>query len=281
MKKVLNYLPYIFIVLLIMGILAQFYFKLWNFGFINLLILLTVITIVVFVIPQKIVRTFLAFALFFFIGISAVFFNNDTNYTNYYKTAVKKESTVILKIQKVLKPSAYHFKYEATVLQVDTLKTRGEILLNISKDSILSSLKVDELLYAKPAFVTINAPLNPHQFNYKFYLAKQGIHQQVFLEKEGFKSLGLDQFSLIGIAAKIRDKIQESLKKYNFKVDELAVINALLLGQRQEISKDLIEDYSKAGAIHILAVSGLHVGIILFILSSLLKPLERIKHGRV
>ena len=152
---------------------------------------------------------------------------------------------------------------------------------NISKDSILNPLKVDELLYVKPEFVTINAPLNPHQFDYKFYLAKQGIHQQVFLEKEGFKSLGLDQFSFIGVAAKIRDKVQESLQKYYFKVDELAVINALLLGQRQEISKDLIEDYSKAGAIHILAVSGLHVGIILLILSSLLKPLERIKNGRV
>jgi competence protein ComEC len=210
-----------------------------------------------------------------------VFFNNDTNYKNYYQHALEPQSSVVLKIQKVLKPSAYHFKYEATVLQVDPFKTRGKILLNISKDSILNPLKVDEVLYTKSAFEPIHAPLNPHQFDYKFYLAKQNIHQQVFLEKEDFKSLGLDQFSLIGIAASFRDKVQESLQKYNFKVDELAVINALLLGQRQDISKDLIEDYSKAGAIHILAVSGLHVGIILLILSSLLKPLERLKYGRI
>ena len=281
MKKVLNYLPLHFIVFLIIGILAQFYFNLWDFGFIKLLVTLISITILLFVIPQKIIRTFLAFYLFFFMGISAVFFNNDTNYKNYYQHAIKQQSSVILKVQKILKPSIYHFKYEAIVLQVDTLKTKGKILLNISKDSILNPLKVDELLYAKPAFVTINAPLNPYQFDYKFYLAKQGIYQQVFLEKEGFKSLGLDQFSLIGVAAKIRDKVQKALQKYNFKDDELAVLNALLLGQRQEISKDLIEDYSKAGAIHILAVSGLHVGIILLILSSLLKPLERLKNGRV
>ena len=60
----------------------------------------------------------------------------------------------------------------------------------------------------------------------------------------------------------------------------MAVINALLLGQRQDISKELISDYSRAGAIHILAVSGLHVGIILLILSSIFKPLERVKNGK-
>jgi competence protein ComEC len=281
MKKILNYLPLHFIVLLIVGILTQFYFNLWSFGFINLFVLLGIGTILIFIVPQKIIRTFLALSLFFFVGISAVFFNDDTNYKNYYQHALEPQSSVILKVQKVLKPSSYNFKYEATVLQVDTSKTKGKILLNISKDSILNPLKVDELLYAKSAFETINSPLNPHQFDYKFYLAKQGIHQQVFLEKEDFKSLGFNQFSLIGIAASFRDKVQESLQKYTFKVDELAVINALLLGQRQDISKDLIEDYSKAGAIHILAVSGLHVGIILLILSSLLKPLERIKNGRI
>lgn len=281
MKKVLNYLPLHFIVLLISGILAQFYFNLWDFDFIKLLVLLLSTTLLVFIIPQKIIRTFFALSLFFFVGISAVFFINDTNYKNYYQHVITEDSSVILKVQKVLKPSAYHFKYEAAVLQVDTFKTRGKILLNISKDSILRPLKVDEVFYTKSAFETIHAPLNPHQFDYKFYLAKQGIHQQIFLENEDFKSLGLDQFSLIGIAASFRDKVQKSLQKYNFKVDELAVINALLLGQRQEISKDLSEDYSKAGAIHILAVSGLHVGIILLILSSLLKPLERLKNGHI
>ena len=66
-----------------------------------------------------------------------------------------------------------------------------------------------------------------------------------------------------------------------FTDDELAVMNALLLGQRQEISKQLSDNYSKAGAIHILAVSGLHVGVILLILSFILKPLERVNNGKL
>ena len=87
--------------------------------------------------------------------------------------------------------------------------------------------------------------------------------------------------SLRGVIHRIRLKIQKSLILYNFSKDELSVINALLLGQRQDISKELIANYSKAGAIHILAISGLHVGIILWILSLVFKPLESFKSGKV
>jgi competence protein ComEC len=70
------------------------------------------------------------------------------------------------------------------------------------------------------------------------------------------------------------------LKQHNFKPDELAIINALLLGQRQDISEEIYNSYTRAGAIHILAVSGLHVGIVLLLLSFVLKPVEYIRHGK-
>ena len=53
----------------------------------------------------------------------------------------------------------------------------------------------------------------------------------------------------------------------------------MLLGQRHEISKDILQNYQNAGAVHILAVSGLHVGIILLMLTFLLSPLDKLKHG--
>ena len=92
----------------------------------------------------------------------------------------------------------------------------------------------------------------------------------------------LDQTStsFLGFIAAFRLKIQQSLQYCGFSEDELAIINALLLGQRQDISKELTANYSKAGAIHILAVSGLHVGVILWMFSFVLKPLERYKRGK-
>ena len=55
---------------------------------------------------------------------------------------------------------------------------------------------------------------------------------------------------------------------------------ALILGQQQDISADIVQDYQFAGAVHILSVSGLHVGFILLFVQFLLKPLPNTKRGR-
>lgn len=281
MKKILHYLPLHFVACLILGISAQFYTQFWKFNFSIALSILIVFLFLLMVIQNKVIRTLVSFLLFFTVGVSTVFVNDNSNSKNYYKHHLNDNATIILKVNKVLKPSTYHHKYEVEVLQVNNIKTKGKVLLNIVKDSTNNYLEVDELLYAKPNFKAIPKPLNPHQFNYKLYLQKQGIHQQVYLNKTTYKSLGILRSSLIGLSAKFRSKVQQSLKKHQFTVDELAVINALLLGQRQEISKELINNYSRAGAIHILAVSGLHVGILLWILTWLLKPIERLKKGKI
>lgn len=280
MKKLLKYLPLHLVVFLIFGILIQFQFNFCQIGFLKFFLLLLSFSLLLVCIPSKIIRTLLCFLMFFFVGISAVFVNNEANYKNYYKSYLTDNNQVTLKVRKVLKSGMYNDKFEADVIQVDAVKTRGTILLNIYKDSFSNTLSVDEILYTKAIFTALNPPLNPHQFDYKLYEAKQGIYQQLFLKKSDYKSVGFDGFSLIGFSAKFREKIEVALSKYHLQTNELSVIKALLLGQRQDVSKDLMTDYSKAGAIHILAVSGLHVGIILLILSFIFKSIERFKNGK-
>ncbi|MDX8554358.1 ComEC family competence protein [Tenacibaculum sp. 1B UA] len=216
---------------------------------------------------------------FVFTGISATYIHNPKNYASYYEHQLTESSTYILDVQKVLKPGNYYTKYVAKVSQVDSTKTTGYILLNIQKDSLSHPLKVGYQIFIKTPFKELIPPLNPHQFDYKQYLAKQYIYNQVFLNKQQFKQLENTNFSLVGLSANIREKVQASLKKYHFSNNEFAVINALLLGQRQEISKDLLESYTNAGAIHILAISGLHIGILLLLLSYLFKPIEKLPYG--
>ena len=77
----------------------------------------------------------------------------------------------------------------------------------------------------------------------------------------------------------LRNKILNNLKRSKFSTDELNVVAALILGQQQDISPDILRDYQFAGAIHILSVSGLHVGFILLFITFLLKPLPKNKLG--
>ncbi|WP_341221125.1 ComEC/Rec2 family competence protein [Polaribacter atrinae] len=280
MKRLYHYIPLHFVVFLIIGICFQFFTQFWKSDFLKILLFLGVLAMLVFLIKNKVIRTCIAFVLFFFVGVSSVYLNDDRNYDSYYQHHLKDNFTVVLQIHKILKPGNYYQKYEATIIKVDDLKTLGTVLLNVKNDSISNPLKVDDRLFLKPILKELIPPLNPHQFNYKSYLAKQGIHHQIFIDENQFLRLNTKAKTVFGLSATFRNLIQKGLEKYHFKPDELAVINALLLGQRQDISKELIVDYQRAGAIHILAVSGLHVGVILWILSFIFKPVERIKYGK-
>ncbi len=216
----------------------------------------------------------------FFIGISTIIIKNNLNNAHHYSHFITDENDIVLVIEKELKSGNYYNKYEATILTVNNKSTIGRILLNVQKDS-LQTLKVDDKLYLKSEFEELIPPMNPYYFDYKEYLKKQNIYHQLFTSKQEYLELQKRNFSLKGMAARLRENINVALIKNGFIGDELGVINALLLGQRQDISPELLQSYTGAGAIHILAVSGLHVGVILLILNFLFKPLERFKNGKL
>jgi competence protein ComEC len=226
-----------------------------------------------------------AYILMIFIGILTTNFHNQKNFLNHYThhNSFEKGSlkTITFRIREVLKPNTYYDKYVIDILNIDNETVSGKSLLNIQKDSTLQTLKVDNILITKTVFKDLNNPLNPNQFNYKKYLEKKYIYHQISVNNQSLLKINSQQKTLFGIADDVRNHINLKLKKYSFKPDELAIINALLLGQRQDISEDVYTSYTNAGAIHILAVSGLHVGIILLILMFIFNPLERFKHGKL
>jgi competence protein ComEC len=281
MKKLLRYIPIHFTFLLLLGIVVQFYGQIWTYGFKPLLFSGVFLLILLLLFRKSKAYYILVWTCFFYVGIALVYFHNDVNHPSFYQSHFKKESNAVLVIDKVLKPGQNHYKYQASIIEVDHVKTIGKVLLNVSKDSLQELLKVDDVIITKPILKEVTEPRNPHEFNYKAYVRKQGILHQIYLQPYEYYLLKEKRASLSGTASQIRTSIQKSLQKYPFEKEELAVIQALLLGQKQDISKELLTAYAKAGAMHILAISGLHVGILLLMLSFLLKPLERIKHGKI
>lgn len=227
----------------------------------------------------------LVFLLSFCIGLGAITFKNQLNNERHYSKQLQfsedKPSFALITIESVLKSTSYYNKYEAEVIQLNGQKTIGKILVNIKKDSAISRFQVDDHLAVKMVLSEIAEPLNPYGFNYKKYLRQQQIHHQISGEKSQFLSLPKTNQTIKGIAANIREKINVALIQHKFKNDELAVVNALLLGQRQHLTSELQQSYIGAGAIHILAISGLHIGIILLILTAVFKPLHYFKHGKL
>ncbi|MFI1770467.1 ComEC/Rec2 family competence protein [Thalassobellus citreus] len=226
-----------------------------------------------------------AFILMILVGVLTTSIHNQKNFSNHYTQHISTETdsskTITFRVREVLKPGNYYDKYVIDILNIEDNNVSGKSLLNIEKKSTKSPLKVDAIFISKTKFKDLIHPLNPHQFDYKNYLKKKYIYHQIFISNKSLLKVNSETHTLFGIANNIRNYINRKLKPYHFKPNELAIINALLLGQRQDISKEVYSSYTNAGAIHVLAVSGLHVGIILLILNFIFKPLESFKHGKL
>ncbi len=211
------------------------------------------------------------------IGVLCFTISQPKNWNSHYTSANKIDKKVWhLKITEVLKPNNFSKRYFAKILFSNTT---GEVVLNIIRDSNTDSFSVDDEIIGYKNLSAIKAPLNPHQFNYKNYLENLGVYHQINLTSDEFVSVKKSSSTIYGFAAKVRNQIITKLKKAKFGKEELAIVQALLLGQRNDISKATYNNYKNAGAVHILALSGLHIGILLLLLEYLLKPLTLLPKG--
>ena len=222
-----------------------------------------------------------------FVGLGALSYqlhhhkNFDQHYTHHLTLSKDESEPITFRIREVLKSTSFHDKYVVDILHINGRSLRGKSILNVKKDALRSIFKVDDVFSTSATFSDINGALNPNQFDYKNYLEKQYIYHQISVDHHQLLPVSSKAHSVFGFAARLRHRINSKLVMYQFQPDERALINALLLGQRQDISPEIYDSYSKAGAIHILAISGLHVGIILLLLNTFLKPLEYLKHGKL
>ena len=214
-------------------------------------------------------------------GVLSISLSNPENQSNHYSKAITDGSqTFHLKVVETLKPTSFSNRYIATLQSVDDQRTSGRLLLSVQDDSLQSSLHIDEELILFGNLDPITAPLNPHQFDYASYMGNLGVRDQIRALRSDFIVLPNASKTLYGQAAALRKMIISRLRKADFGKAELSVIQALLLGQRDDISEATYTDYKNAGAVHILAVSGLHIGILLLLLQFLLTPLELLPKGK-
>jgi len=285
MSNIPQYIPFQLSLFLVLGVSFGFYYTIpIQTLFLSSIFILSLLGLFYYVNKKnyqwRLVFQLLSYTLIFLIGNIAISVKKPSNKEAHYSHYISANHTIAFQINKQLKSTSYHNKYFANILQVDGFKTKGKILLNISKDSTNTNIEIGNTYLIFSNFSKINKPKNPYSFDYSFYLKKNSVFHQITTQKEKLKSIKSPLFSLEIFAGKIRRNIQNALLEQNFTKDELGIINALVLGQRQSISKELLNSYAGAGAIHILAVSGLHVGILFMLLGFLLKPIEKIKYGK-
>ncbi len=214
-----------------------------------------------------------------------------TVYTSekYHNThySLQKADAFIVEIISEPSISGYTSRFEARVgaITVHGRKrvTTGKLMILIQADSTKSvKLKYGDLLLIPAQFDSIDPPYNPGEFNYNAYLRDRQIYYQTFLRKDQFYLVDRDEGNpCISFALELRKQLVDKFYKYLPDRNSAAFASTLILGYRAELSKELIEAYSKTGTMHVLSVSGMHVGIVFMVLSVVLKFMDRTKSSRL
>lgn len=273
---------------LILGIVLAHYLKLnQNLILLTTTVLLVAIGIILLILKNKIDRLpfFGALTYLCMIGIGINAYNlqdQKTKISHYsHKILEDKNNIFIFKVVGRLKSDAYNDKYIVKIKSINNQESSGKILINIKHDSLKSTLGIGDIVFASTIVNDIQKPLNPYQFDYRKYLELKQVYHQLYLNSDALKIITNNKTTIYGYADKLRVAINENLIEAGFKNDVLGIINALLLGQRQSIDKSIYNSYVNSGTIHILAVSGLHVGILLWILNFILRPFLYLRNGRI
>ena len=222
------------------------------------------------------------FFLSFSIGSISLITHNESNHEKHYthnSSYFESENLIAVIIQEKIKSTSKNDRYIATVSSINDSVISGKVLLNYPKEIANKELGTGAKLLIKGRLIKNNLPLNPNQFDYGKYLENKQIYSQLYLNTKNYLVSPIIYKDLNYYTAKLRSTIIHNLEQAHFNPKELNVAVALILGQKQDISREVMQDYQFAGAIHILSVSGLHIGFILLFLNFILKPIPNTKKG--
>lgn len=222
---------------------------------------------------------FLAAGYWLTVDISEVY--DTTHYS------IKKADLFLAEINNEPKISGQISRFEARIKEVylpgERVVARGKIIVSVQSDSTKAlNLKYGDLLLIPGIYDSIDQPYNPGEFDYKAYLSDRQIYYQTFLGKDQLYLLDHGHGNpLILFALDLRKQLVEKFHQYLPDKSAAAFASTLILGYRAELSKELVEAYSKTGTMHVLSVSGMHVGIVFLVLTAVLRFMDRTKSTRL
>ena len=269
------------------GILVAYYFKPTPSFVFELLFIASCVFVIAYFFSKRNAANAIYFGLAtyflaFGIGASTQIIHTDSFQKSNYiheKSIFDKPHLISVAIKEKLRSSAYNDRYIVLVNQIDGKKKSGRILLNVRKDSLNHSFEIGTHLQIKGSLYQNSPAKNPNQFDYGKYLENKQIYAQMYADASDIKMGSIMEKDVWYYTAKLRTKIIRNLEKTHFNKAELHVAIALILGQQQDISPEIIRDYQFAGAVHILSVSGLHIGFILLFVTFILKPFPNTRRG--
>lgn len=269
---------------LILGVIVAFYTS-YEMELVGILFLL--IPLILAGILGKNKNSYLVFGLgstvfFFCLGIYLVEINTSIDHTSYFIHSNSDEND-IFQVQLMEEPEVKEnsIKCFANVLAINQKATIGTTLIYFKKSPVTETLQYGDVICLQTKFTEIQSTGNPNEFNYADYLNKKDVYHQAYVRDSALIFVKNEGSSFVKWLNNSRNFLISLLDKSGLKNENLSVAKALILGEKSGLDRETMNAYSASGTMHVLAVSGLHVGIVMLLLSFFLKPLKNIPKGRI
>lgn len=146
----------------------------------------------------------------------------------------------------------------------DTLPARGRLLVFLEDPE--REMKRKDMCLLKSELSSIVNSKNPGEFDSQSYWKHKSIHQSSFVSSDSYTKVGVAEWEIMDWFIGLREHFAAVLDTY-LQGDENAVAKGLILGDRSSIDGEVTRKFGNTGAMHVLAVSGLHVAILVQILT--------------
>ncbi len=154
-------------------------------------------------------------------------------------------------------------------------RSNGKVYLYFQRSVDSESLELGDSLSFEAAVELPKNAGNPAEFDFEKYCYVKGVTGSVYLYDGTWQKSGTAPQTLSMRALRLREKVVDRYDSLGLEGDALALVSALTVGEKRDLTQELKESYSSAGASHLLALSGLHLGIIYAILSFVLPQRRR------
>ncbi|MEO6720663.1 MAG: ComEC/Rec2 family competence protein [Ferruginibacter sp.] len=202
---------------------------------------------------------------------------------NYYHDS----DYIAIRINEPLVEKAKSYKADGIVEWLNRndsiISCNGKVLLYFSKDSATQQLHYGDVILISKNLQRIKNSGNPGAFNYERYASFQQIFHNVYLKENDWLPLKISQVNpLKQFIFNARDYVLSILQKnVGGNKDELGIAQALLIGYTNDLDKDLVQAYSNTGVVHIIAISGMHLGLIYVLLVWIFGKLPFINRSKI
>lgn len=163
-----------------------------------------------------------------------------------------------------------------------TERAVGALMITVWRDTIDGNYQYGDRIVFQNNSTEIPPAWNPRQFDYRLYLEKKQIYRQALLQRTQVEVVGHGEGKVVtDFALRIRAHLMAKFHRFVGDRTTFQISSALIFGYRTAMSTDVLEAFTNTGTIHVLSVSGLHVGIVFMLLNYLLRFMDRWTYGKL